>query len=143
MNNYQTVFYDLCLFLDYHNEGTECQVTSCEENYFSPLENSKTMCKNNSWTSVLKCQLSQTPCLGSPAAIGNAEIVCDDDDLVDGGSGYFEGTKCSFSCHSGYVPKPESSKPQVQCNNGVWQYSYTCVKGKYGSDLILQKLPVF
>ena len=108
-------------------------MTDCAKNYFNPLGFSKTTCKDNAWDGELKCQLSQTPCSGSPTAEANGEIKCNDDNLVSGGGAvaYFDGTKCDFSCNSGWITNPGNSQPQVQCNNGAWENSYTCVKGLY------------
>ena len=115
---------------DFVNEGTECRVTSCDENYFNPLEFSKITCKDTLWEGDLKCQLSQTPCSGHPQEDNNGGIQCSQDDLVPGESAYFDGTKCEFFCKTGWVAQPSNEQPEVQCNNGQWNNPYTCQEGE-------------
>ena len=67
----------------------------------------------------------------------NAEITCDDADRVNNGSAFFDGTTCSFSCKSGYVPKPDNGNLQVQCNNLKWQTPHSCAKGMLKSVIHL------
>ena len=106
-----------------------CEVTTCDSKFFSPLNNSRTVCNDNAWDRELRCQLSGNPCEGSPPEVLNAEITCDDADRVNNGSAFFDGTTCSFLCKSGYVPKPDTGNLQVQCNNLKWQTPHTCAKG--------------
>ena len=113
--------------INVHNEGTQCSVRSCSNNYFAPVENSQSTFNGGSWSSALACQLSKTPCSGVPKPVSNADIKCFNEDKVAGG--FFDGTRCQFSCISGYVTQPASSKPEVQCNNGAWKYPHTCAKG--------------
>ena len=120
-----------------HNEGIQCSVTSCSNNYFTSVENSKSTCNQGAWSATLACQLSKTPCSNAPTPVSNADIKCSDKDQVAGGSTYFDGTRCQLICKSGYVIQPKSGKPEVQCINGSWKNTaHSCAKGSLKKALI-------
>ena len=114
------------------NEGTECKLTSCPQNYFVPLEHSSMTCKSSNWDSSISCVLSQNPCAGNPPTEAFESVDCPSQNIVSDVSplSYFDGTRCEFECNAGYTVSPPSNSPQVQCSNGVWANPSTCVEGK-------------
>ena len=83
---------------------------------YIPMEYSKSTCVNGKWDSSLKCEKSDDHC-DPPAEVDRVKITCNDDDKIGvQGNKYREGTKCKFSCASGYISK----STEIQCANGKW-----------------------